>query len=201
MSRVFAEIARYPRNGREPACPFPSMTLSGGGDNWENTCGGTNRNPLMEPSASIIAVAAVQFLGSSTILLLWGQFLWGWVKYIRQYPVNHDVFPLAVWVAFVAVPIGFGLLGLVASIGLLRLREWARQFTMLLSTAPVLAGAALAALRPPTLFPPNPPGDAMLIVKPGIVLAVFLCILVLLTPISIWWLVVMTRRSVRSQFR
>ena len=30
---------------------------------------------------------------------------------------------------------------------------------------------------------------------------VFVYILALLTPISIWWLVVMTRKSVRSQFR
>ncbi len=154
-----------------------------------------------EPSGSIIAVAAIQLLGSCVILFVYGQFLRGWIKFIHQYPVNHQALDPAVWVAFVAVPISFSLAGVITSIGLFRLREWARRSTILLSL-PVLSGAVLAFLHPLSLFPPDFPAyGAIVRTKSSIVLVVFLCLLALLTPISLWWLIAMTRASVRSQFR
>jgi len=144
------------------------------------------------PSASILAVALVQFIGSAGILVAWSLFVWILIRFDRQYP-NHDVLPTGVWGAFIAVPMAFSLLGVITSVGLMRLREWARRRTILLSTLPLLGGVVLALLHPPSLFPPGQIS--------GIVLVVFVYILVFLTPISIWWLLVMTRKSVRSQFR
>jgi hypothetical protein len=135
-------------------------------------------------------VAFAQFLGSGAILIAYGRFLWGMILFDRRYP-NHEVLHPAIWAAFVAAPICFSLLGIVTSIGLLRLREWARRGTILLSTVPVLGGAALAALHPPLLFPSQ---------ISGIVFAIFMYVLATLAVVSIWWLVVMTRKSVRDQF-
>src|SRR5271165_4236091 len=106
----------------------------------------------MGPSGSIVAVAFAQLLGSAAILIAYGRVLWGAILFDRRYP-NHDVLHPAIWAAFVAVAICFSVLGIFTSIGLLRLREWARQGTLLLSKVPVLGGAVLAVLHPPILFP------------------------------------------------
>ena len=164
--------------------------------------GSTSKQELdhVGPSASIVTVAVVQFLGSGAVLLGWGRVLWGLILFYRMYPRNHQVLASEIWIFFIALPIGFALLGVVTSIGLLFLREWARQLTILLSTVPVSVYALLFVLRPPSLFPPSP-GPGGIFALGDIYLPIVGYLLVLLIPVSIWWLILFTRASVKAQFQ
>ena len=154
----------------------------------------------LRPSGSVIAVAAVQFLGSLAVLVPSGLFLTGEIRLRRLYPRNYQFLHPAVYVVLIAVPICFGLFGVATSIGLLRLRKWARRATLFLATVPVVGCALLVILHPPTVFPPEPGQGAMLVMG-DIYLLAYKFLLAVLIPISIWWLILFTRPSVRSQFR
>lgn len=154
----------------------------------------------MNPPASVVAVAAVQFLGSLPFLFVSGGTLWAVVRGYRLYPHSHQVLTPAFWVVYIAVPICLSLLALVSSIGLLRQREWARRITLFLSVIPVSGCLLLVILRPPSVFPPDSGQGALLAVGGGIYLLMFVYLLVVLVPVSVWWLVLFSRESVRSQF-
>ena len=85
------------------------------------------------------------------------------------------------------LPFLFSLVAVVTAVGLLRLREWARRTTLWLATLP-LAGCALFLI----LYHPSPYDILRPIAK---------ILLWILAAISIWWWVLVTRSSVRSQFR
>jgi len=154
----------------------------------------------MGPSDSVVAVAVVQFFGSLAALVPSGWFLLEEVQLHHRYPTNYRFLHPAVYVVYIAVPICFGLLGIVTSIGLVCLREWARRSTLFLSVVPVIGCALLIIVSPPSVFPQVGQG-AMLAIGGGIYLLAYKLLLAILIPISIWWLVLLTRESVRSQFR
>ena len=83
------------------------------------------------PPPSIVAVAAVQFLGSLPFLYVCGTTLWGAVW------VTHELANSPMLIVVLGLPILFSLIAVVTSIGLLRLREWARRATLYLATLPV----------------------------------------------------------------
>lgn len=148
-------------------------------------------------SASIVAVAAVQFLGSLPFLYVCGIALWGTVW------VTHDFAKPAALIVVFGFPVLFSLLAVATSIGLMFLQEWARKTTIFLAIAPALGCALLLILRPPSILPSAGPNEqqALMTVGSGLVPAIFLYLLVILIPISIWWLVLFTRPSVKAQFR
>jgi len=152
------------------------------------------------PSNSVFAVAVVQFFGSLAALVPSGLFLLEEVQLHDRHPTNYRLLHPAVYVVYIAVPICFGLLGIVTSIGLVRLREWARRSTLFLSIVPVIGCALLIIISPPSVFP-HPGQGAMLAMGGGIYLLAYKLLLAILIPISIRWLVLLTRESVRSQFR
>ncbi len=84
----------------------------------------------------------------------------------------------------------FSLAGIVASVGLLWLREWARKTTLWLATLPLLWCALFLILY-----------DSKLPKSYDIVRPIVETLLGILAPISIWWWVLFTRGYVRSQFR
>jgi hypothetical protein len=86
--------------------------------------------------ASVVAVAAVQFLGSLPLLYVCGIALWGTVW------ETHDFANWPMLAIVLGLPFLFSLVAVVTSIGLLRLREWARRATLYLATLPV-SGCAL----------------------------------------------------------
>jgi hypothetical protein len=88
---------------------------------------------------------------------------------------------------FLVLPFLFSLVAVASSIGLLRLRGWARTMTLCLATLPV-ASCVL------DLIFDHPPGQWEIIPVAKILFAI-------LAPVSIWWWVLFTRPSVRSQFR
>jgi hypothetical protein len=99
------------------------------------------------------------------------------------------------------LPMLFGLLGIVCACGLFGLREWARKGTLFLATVPVLVCVLLVLFHPSAVFPPDPGQGAILAFGGGVYLALFVFLLIVLIPVSIWWQVLLTRESVRSQFQ
>jgi len=146
---------------------------------------GDSSNPRLashRPTPSVIAVAAFQFFGSLPILCLSGIALWGAARIgeLRNSPMVSIVYGSAFL---------FSLAGIVASVGLLRLREWARTTTLCLATFP-LFWCALFLILDESKIPRSY----------DIVRQIVEILFGLLVPLSIWWWVLFTRNSVRSQF-
>jgi hypothetical protein len=104
---------------------------------------------------------------------------------------------------FTIAPGAFSLLGLISAIGIFYLKEWARIAVLCLSTVPVLGSGLLVTLQPQSVFPPPQPDEqyAIATIGNGLGLAIYEVLLVVLIPVSIWWLVLFTRASVKTQFR
>ncbi|MHB8217456.1 MAG: hypothetical protein ACYDDS_15375 [Candidatus Sulfotelmatobacter sp.] len=154
---------------------------------------------MAKPSGSIVAVAVVQFLGSLAVLAPSALFLAEELQIHHLYPQSYRLLHPAVYVVLIAIPICFGLLGIVTSMGLLRLRGWARRLTLFLSIVPVSGCAFLVILHPSSVFPPEP-GQGAILAMGDIYLFAYKLLLVILIPVSIWWLVLMSQQKVRSQF-
>ena len=152
------------------------------------------------PSISVVLVAVIQFLVSAAILIFWGLNLWGLAIERYRYPSNHQVFEPEFWVFYIAAPVGFALLGLVTSIGLVRLREWARRRTIFLSVVPVSTYALLLIVRPASLFPPET-GHGGIYAVGDIYLDIVAGLVAILAPVGIWWLVLFTRPNMKAQFQ
>jgi hypothetical protein len=141
------------------------------------------------PPPSVFTVAVVQFFGSLPFLYFCGINLWGVVRVTHEY--KHSPMLVVVF----GLPILFSVIALVTSVGLLRLCEWARRTTLCLATLPV-AGCALFLILH---HPRDSYGTPFAVRDVSRVIAKVL--LLILTPISIWWWVLFTRNTVRSQFR
>ena len=89
---------------------------------------------------------------------------------------------------YLGLPFLFSLVAAASSIGLLRLRGWARTMTLCLATLPVSSCVLDLILDRPL------PGEWDILPVAKILLAI-------LAPVSIWWWALLTRPSVRSQFR
>jgi hypothetical protein len=143
----------------------------------------SDQQPRTRPSPSVIAVAVVQFLGSVPFLCICGYYLWVTVRFsphdFARYPMRYFV--------FLGLPFLFSLVAAASSIGLLRLRGWARTMTLCLATLPVSSCVLELILNHKT-------GEIEIIPIDKILLAI-------LAPVSIWWWALFTRPSVRSQFR
>jgi uncharacterized membrane protein len=83
--------------------------------------------------------------------------------------------------------LGTALLEIITAIGLLRLKNLARQMSLCIATVPLCAFAIAATLRKP-----NPPWD-------WTALALELALRALI-PVNIWWWILFTRKSIRAQF-
>ena len=89
---------------------------------------------------------------------------------------------------YLGLPFLFSLVAAASSIGLLRLRGWARTLTLCLATLPVSSYVL------DLIFDHPLPGELDILPVPEIFVAISV-------PVSIWWWVLFTRPSVRSQFR
>lgn len=157
-----------------------------------------------------VTAAIVEFLGSVLALLVSLVFLQADIeqyrmseKFVHIYGPSsayHFLHP-AVYIVYMILPMLFGLMGIVCACGLLGLREWARKGTLFLATVPVLVCVLLVVFHPSAVFPSDPGQGAILAFGGGVYFALFVCLLVVLIPVSIWWQIMLTRESVRSQFR
>ncbi|MGP0017975.1 MAG: hypothetical protein ACLPHP_05360 [Candidatus Sulfotelmatobacter sp.] len=137
----------------------------------------------MRAPTSIIAIATVLLIGSVSIPA------WG-IYRIFVSPTLRDF----LWWFVLVIQIAFGSMGIITSIGLLRVHEAARKAAIFLATAPlcilVLALFVLLAAARST--------HGLLFVAAFLAFGALLLILI---PISIWWIIVLRRDNVRSQFR
>ena len=140
------------------------------------------------PPPSIVVVAVVQILGSVPFLYVCGIGLWGTIW------TTHDFANWRLLVVVMGLPFLFSCVAVVTSIGLLRLREWARRVTLYLATL-LVSGCALFLI----LYHPQDAYGAPFAVR-DITHVLGEVLLVIWIPVSIWWWVLFTRDSVRSQF-
>ena len=148
-----------------------------------------------ELSMSIIAVAAAQFLGSLAILLLPAVLLTDEIHLHRWYHAAYHPKSASFYVVLVALPICLSLFGIITSIGLVRRRVWARRVTLFFATIPTLICVVWLILHHPRAV-----GDSSLLVVGDLSNALAAYLLVVLAPISLWWWILFTGKSVRSQF-
>jgi len=97
------------------------------------------------------------------------------------------------------LPAMFSLLGLAAAVGLLFAQEWARRTTPFLALAPFVVYLPIVVFRPAMMFRLETPGG--LLVIGDLALAPCVYTFALMSPLSLWWLILLTRREVPSQFR
>jgi len=143
-------------------------------------------------SGSIMVVVVAQFVGSVALLVPSGLFLAEELQLHHSYPSTYRTLHPAVYLYYVILPISFSLVGIVTSIGLSLLREWARKSALFLATIPAAVYVEVLILRPPSVFPRRV-GDIYLYAVAGA-----LCLLI---PLSIWWLILFTRPGVKAQFQ
>jgi len=152
----------------------------------------------MNGPLSVVGIAAIQLLRSALAAFLSGAVLSGEIQgylmvkraletYGPSAPIRFEFLNPLVYLTFIFFPMAIGLLGMASSIGLLGMREWARKATIFLATFPVSVCVLLLILRPKTLFLPDPGQGAMLAFGGGVYLALLMCLLIVLIPISIWF--------------
>jgi len=156
----------------------------------------TMRAPL-----SVALAAAVLLMGSVLILLA---IVLMFTNAVESYRIAGK--PLSGIVnarlfAYGVLPVCFSLLGVITSVGLLGLREWARKMAIFLSVGPMTICGLLLLLRPAAIFPPDAGAKYAILAVGDLGIVVYACMFVILVPVSVWWLVLFTRESVRSQFR
>lgn len=128
-------------------------------------------------------------------MLLPGVLLTDEIHFHRWYPDTYQPKSAGFYDAYVVLPIRLSSCGIITSIGLVRLQEWARQVTLCFPAVPLLTCALWLVLHHPRGV-----GDALLVIgDPTNAFATIL--LVIVAPISLWWWILFTRKNVRSQFR
>jgi len=135
------------------------------------------------PTSEIIIVALFQLLGSMPILFICG------ISLREAIWVTHEIRSSPISVIILGLPFLFSCVAVVTSIGLFRLREWARRATLCLATLP-LFGCVFFVI----FYQPGLPASYD-ITKPIAEILFFILVLV-----SGWWWSLFTSSSVRSQF-
>jgi len=150
-------------------------------------------------SAAVTAAATLALLISTSALLIWGIYFRRLLnmpaddqgKYVYQTHTGLFFFVALVPSVLIAV-------GLRTGIGLFQLRNWARISAMCLASIGLLCCLALIALRPfETFFFPNHFVSDVESLKQMIAIS----FLIMLLPVSIWWLFLFRTRSVKLQFQ
>jgi hypothetical protein len=103
--------------------------------------------------------------------------------------------------AYAVLPICFSLLGVATSVGLFGMREWARKMAIFLSVAPVTICGLLLLLYPDAIFPPDVGAKYAILAVGDLGIVIYACMFTILIPVSVSWLILFTRESIRSQFR
>jgi hypothetical protein len=152
----------------------------------------------MSKPPSVMAFASVILFGS--LVLLVGVI----AEFVSAVEICHrTAHPVTtlmnVRVAFLGVFPGIiGILGFLAAFGLFRLRTWARRIALYLASVPVTVYAILAVLKPQSIFPPQPRGAISAVGDLGYAFCIYL--VAFFAPLSLWALILLTRREIRSQF-
>ena len=153
----------------------------------------------MKASPSVAAAAIALTLTSLMVLAGEALQVVGAVHILRGSGKSLSAFITPRPIVFLALPVAFSLLGLVAAVGLLGSREWGRRTVLFLATVPVTIYSILVFFQPATIFR-NHAGGGILTVG-DLALPVCIYALALFVPLSLWWLILLTRERIRLQFR
>jgi hypothetical protein len=149
-------------------------------------------------SAGVTAAATLALLGCSSAFILWGAFLLNLVNAPLEQDGKrfYELYPVTV-ILIAVVPSIFMALGIRTALGLFQLRPWARVAALIWASVALILCLALIALRPfETFFIPDH------FVKPteSLKQLIAISLVILLLPMSVWWLFLFRMKSVKEQF-
>lgn len=149
-------------------------------------------------SAGVTCAAALSFCGSLFALYVWSGIYFGIVQSSPDSRGHHlyDLHPLA-FAVIVAVPVFLIVCGMCLGVGLFQLRAWARRAALIWATVALLFCLGMIAFRPFQTFviPENFVGETESFKQLLAIMAI-----VLLLPVSVWWLFFFRLASVKRQF-
>lgn len=151
----------------------------------------------MRRSASVTVVAVLSLLGSLLTLAMGLLMALALVITGKSNPALKEPIALVGALMGMFFLIGPAIWGLATSIGLFKLKNWARLSILVFSVLLVLGGVCGAPMFLLIPFPPTPGTDPRFLTYFRLVMTGFYA---LLAAIGIWWLILFTRRSVRMQF-
>jgi hypothetical protein len=156
----------------------------------------------MKRSIGVTVIAILSLLGSVLTLLI--GVLMGWVMFRapvaspNQFP-GSPAFLKAMMLVGVLVYVVPAIWGICTSIGLFRLKDWARISMIAFAVLLILMGGfgILMSLVIPLPTPPNLPSDKSIEVGVRLSMGVFSAALL---GLGIWWVAFFSRKKVRQQF-
>lgn len=151
--------------------------------------------------AAITAAATLAIVGSCIALLAWGWFSYYLFETVQSFHLKR--IPLKNWEilfigAVAVVPPVLAILGLQTGAGLFRLNAWARKSALCWAGASLLFCAYLLASHPYQILVIDSDqwSSELALLKQFFAQA----LLIALVPVSIWWIFLFTRTSVKAQF-
>jgi hypothetical protein len=150
-------------------------------------------------SAAVTAAATLALLGCASAFYFWGSFILGMVnapldeqglRFYQEHPVLFLVLAL--------VPSTLIAGGIRIGIGLFHLRPWARVSAMIWAALSLLFCLSIIAFRPfETFFI----GDRFVAPIESLKQLIAIALVILLLPVSVWWLFLFRTKSVKAQFK
>ncbi|HXR33107.1 MAG TPA: hypothetical protein VN830_05350 [Verrucomicrobiae bacterium] len=155
--------------------------------------------PTKNRSAGVTAAATLAVLGSAIVFSLWGWLFLPLLNLPADSNGHHAYQVYPVTFALIAlVPPFLVVLGMSTGIGLFRLRPWARKAALLWASIALAFCLSMIALRPFETF--AIPEHLVAEVESMKQLLAVSAVLMLL-PVSIWWLFFFRLKSVVEQFQ
>jgi hypothetical protein len=150
-------------------------------------------------SAGVTAAATFALLGSVSAFFFWGYFFLAMLnsaanEHGKRLYQTHPIFFLLITV----VPTSVIALGIRTGIGLFQLRPWARRSAMIWASITLSLCLALIALRPFETF-----YISQRFIGPleSLKQLIAIALIIVLLPVSIWWLFLFRLKSVKAQFQ
>lgn len=153
----------------------------------------------MKASLSVVAAAVVLVLASLIVLAGEAIQFSGALQILRGAGRSLSAFINARVALLFALPVTFSRLSLVAALGLLRSREWGRRITLFLATVPVTVYSLVVTFKPVSIFPARMHAAPFAMGDLGLPVCVYA--LVVFIALSLWWLILLLRKEIRSQFQ
>jgi len=149
-------------------------------------------------SAGVTAAATLAVLGSMIAFLIWGASILPLINLTANAAGQHlyEVHPLAFALVALVPPLLVAL-GLFTGVGLFQLRSWARKAALLWASLALAFCLSMIALRPFETFA-IPEHFVTEVESMRQLLAI--SVVVMLLPVSIWWLFFFRLKSVVAQF-
>jgi hypothetical protein len=150
-------------------------------------------------SAGVTAAATLAILVCVSAFLFWGYLLLAMVNLPPDEQGKHiyQTRPL-LFLAILLIPSSLIALAIRTAIGLFQLRSWARIAAMVWASLALVFSLSIIALRPFETFFISDRIVAPVVSKEQLIAVAFV---VLLLPVSVWWLFLFRMKAVKAQFQ